>query len=68
MKLERKKRKFKANKSEYKYDNNLIYSENENKCFRCGRYGHYASSCYSRKHINGYYLKSQYSNNFSLFS
>ena len=64
-----KKRKFKANKSEYKYDNNLIYSENENKCkcFRCGRYGHYASSCYSTKHINGNYLKSQYSNNFSLF-
>jgi hypothetical protein len=26
-------------------------------CFRCGREGHYASSCYASKHINGYYLK-----------
>ena len=26
-------------------------------CFRCGREGHYASSCYALKHINGYYLK-----------
>jgi hypothetical protein len=26
-------------------------------CFRCGREGHYATSCYASKHINGYYLK-----------
>jgi cellular nucleic acid-binding protein len=26
-------------------------------CFRCGREGHYASSCYASKDINGYYLK-----------
>ena len=26
-------------------------------CFRCGREGHYASSCYAKKHIKGYYLK-----------
>ena len=26
-------------------------------CFRCGRHGHYISSCYATKHINGYYLK-----------
>ena len=25
-------------------------------CFRCGRKGHYASSCYASKHIKGYYL------------
>ena len=25
-------------------------------CFRCGREGHYASSCYASKHIKGYYL------------
>jgi cellular nucleic acid-binding protein len=31
------------------YDNNC--------CFRCGRDGHYASSCYASKHVNGYYLK-----------
>ena len=26
-------------------------------CFRCGREGHYASSCYAKKHIKGYYLR-----------
>lgn len=26
-------------------------------CFRCGREGHYASSCYASKHIKGYYIK-----------
>ena len=31
--------------------------KNNNSCFRCGREGHYASSCYASKHINGYYLK-----------
>jgi hypothetical protein len=25
-------------------------------CFRCGRDGHYATSCYASKHIKGYYL------------
>lgn len=26
-------------------------------CFRCGRDGHYATTCYASKHIRGYYLK-----------
>ena len=26
-------------------------------CYRCGRQGHYSSSCYANKHIKGYYLK-----------
>ena len=26
-------------------------------CFRCGREGHYATTCYATKHIKGYYLK-----------
>ena len=26
-------------------------------CFRCGREGHYATTCYAKKHIKGYYLK-----------
>jgi cellular nucleic acid-binding protein len=30
-------------------------SDDEFYCFRCGREGHYASSCYALKHINGYY-------------
>jgi hypothetical protein len=25
-------------------------------CHKCGRKGHYASRCYAKKHINGYYL------------
>ena len=37
---------------EEKKRNSSIYS-----CFRCGREGHYAPSCYASKHINGYYLK-----------
>ena len=32
-------------------------SNEDNCCFRCGREGHYASSCYASKHINGHYLK-----------
>lgn len=32
-------------------------SDDGNCCFRCGREGHYASSCYALRHINGYYLK-----------
>jgi GIY-YIG catalytic domain/Zinc knuckle len=31
--------------------------DNNHCCYRCGREGHYASSCYASKHINGYYLK-----------
>ena len=31
--------------------------DDDNCCFRCGREGHYASSCYASKHIKGYYLK-----------
>jgi len=29
---------------------------NSSGCFRCGRDGHYASSCYASKHVNGYLL------------
>jgi len=28
-----------------------------NCCFRCGREGHYATTCYAAKHIKGYYLR-----------
>ena len=51
-----------------KYKKQIIYDidddddddeSNDDKkcCFRCGREGHYASSCYASKHIKGYYLK-----------
>ena len=36
--------------SEEEYDDVVV-------CFRCGREGHYANSCYASKHIRGYYLK-----------
>jgi hypothetical protein len=29
---------------------------NKSKCFRCGREGHYSSSCYASTHTKGYYL------------
>jgi hypothetical protein len=32
-------------------------SRKPNGCFRCGREGHYASSCYASSHIRGYNLK-----------
>jgi hypothetical protein len=31
--------------------------DNDVVCFRCGREGHYANSCYASKHIRGYYLR-----------
>ena len=45
-----------------KYKKKFIYKNNDctiddNTCFRCGRRGHYASSCYASTHIKGYYLK-----------
>ena len=43
-----------ANKKYKKYNK---YESDEDGYFRCGRNGHYASSCYASKHINGYYIK-----------
>jgi hypothetical protein len=49
-----------CNYRDKKYENEDEYekeSEDEdNCCFRCGREGHFASSCYASRHINGYYL------------
>jgi hypothetical protein len=44
------------NKKQINYES---YDDDDNNscCFRCGREGHYASSCYASKHIKGYYLK-----------
>lgn len=39
-----------------KYKNKDYTSTKNNKCYRCGRYGHYSNECYANKHINGYYL------------
>jgi hypothetical protein len=37
-------------------DNTTNKSVKQNKCFRCGREGHYADACYANKHISGKYL------------
>lgn len=46
-------------KQEQKDNNNLLIQKDKKDdcCFRCGRQGHYISSCYASKHIRGYYLK-----------
>jgi cellular nucleic acid-binding protein len=37
--------------------NNFAKQDNNNiKCFRCGRKGHYSTTCYAHKNINGKYL------------
>lgn len=42
-----------------KFNTNNYYKNNNKQkqsCYRCGRKGHYSSSCYASTHINGYYL------------
>tara|TARA_B110000008_G_C16959724_1_gene559657 strand:- start:188 stop:835 length:648 start_codon:yes stop_codon:yes gene_type:complete len=41
------------------YDSQIGYirpkkKNNSGKCYKCGRFGHYASNCYARKHIRGH--------------
>ena len=45
------------NKNSKKYKINYCDdSDNDDCCFRCGREGHFASSCYASTHLKGYYL------------
>ena len=39
------------------YQYKKSYKNHHNKCFKCGRKGHYADSCYATTHIKGYYLE-----------
>jgi len=45
---------FKEDNTEY---NNKKQNNKSNYCFRCGRKGHYISSCYASKHIDGHNLR-----------
>lgn len=38
-------------------------TNNANRCFRCGRAGHFASSCFARVHVNGTVLRQSYNTN-----
>ena len=49
-----------ANNNSNNHDNDYKDDKQQIKnitCFRCGRIGHYSTSCYASKHIKGYYLK-----------
>jgi hypothetical protein len=53
------KRKCEYHEQSCKYNNEESEDNEEDYkvvCFRCGRYGHYATTCYASKHIRGYYL------------
>ncbi len=43
-------------KAHFHFDVHDDSDDDNDCCYRCGREGHYASSCYASKHINGYYL------------
>jgi cellular nucleic acid-binding protein len=45
------------NKQQTIYKNKNKSEDDYNCCFKCGREGHYASACYAKTHIKGYYLK-----------
>jgi hypothetical protein len=51
--IEKRKCEYHEKYCNLKNKNKIIH----NNCFRCGREGHYALSCYASKHINGYFLK-----------
>ena len=51
--IEKRKCEYHEKYCNSKYKKQIIFN---NCCFRCGRKGHYAQSCYASNHINGYYL------------
>ena len=44
----------KSNKCEKGYIQPKKYTNKCNKCYRCGRSGHFANSCYAKRHLKGY--------------
>ncbi len=37
-------------------NNKSYYKKQKETCFRCGREGHYSTSCYASTHVTGFYL------------
>jgi len=45
-----------SDSSEDDYESTPSYKKQNINCFRCGREGHYATTCYASKHVKGYKL------------
>lgn len=45
-----------SDSSDDQFTNTSTKYSNNSRCYRCGRSGHYSSSCYASTHVKGYYI------------